>query len=74
MVCCHWPQASSFTPGIVCGPAYGRDIIDRPARACFGWMRRLPWPMRNSIAKRAQRCGHRWALLAEWIAPELRGE
>lgn len=37
MVCCHWPQASSFTPGIVCGPAYGRDFIDRPARPCgFG--------------------------------------
>ena len=34
MVCCHWPQASSFTPGIVCGPAYGRDFIDRPARPC----------------------------------------
>ncbi len=34
MVCCHWPQASSFSPGIVCGPAYGRDIIDRPARPC----------------------------------------
>ena len=34
---CHWPLASSFTPGIVCGPAYGRDIIDRPARPCgFG--------------------------------------
>ncbi len=57
-----------------CGPAHGRDIIDRPARACFGWMRRLPWQMRNSIAKRARQCGHRWASLAEWIAPELKGE
>lgn len=44
------------------------------ALACFGWMRRLPWQMRNSIAKRARQCGHRWASLAEWIAPELKGE
>lgn len=31
---CRLLPASSLTPGIVCGPAYGRDILDRPARAC----------------------------------------
>lgn len=39
-----------------------------------GWMLRLPLSMRVFIAKRARFCSHRWADLAEWIVPELRGD